>query len=49
MVRYHHWTPKTIDGLFLDGMDHFGLLYWEQDVQDVVAEMKAAGQQDGDK
>lgn len=40
VVREHHWTPDTVNGLFLDGIDHFGLEWWYEDVKEVSDEMK---------
>lgn len=40
VVREHHYSPVEIDALFLDDMDHHGLLYWFFDVEEVNAEMK---------
>jgi hypothetical protein len=39
VVRYHHWTPKTIESLYLDDADFFGLLYWYDDVMEVIKEI----------
>lgn len=40
VVREHHWTPETINGLHLDGIDHFGLELWYNDISELVAKMK---------
>lgn len=40
VVRSHHWTPETIDGLYLDDADHFGLEYWFDDVLAVDKSLK---------
>jgi hypothetical protein len=32
VVRVHHWPPETIENLYLDDTDFFGLLYWYYDV-----------------
>lgn len=40
VVREHHWTPETIDGLYLDDRDHHGLEYWYNDVSEVTKSLK---------
>jgi hypothetical protein len=40
IVRSFQWTPETINGLYLDGIDHFGLKYWYDDCKEVEREMK---------
>lgn len=40
VVREHHWTPETINGLFLDEVDHFGLEYWYKDVVKVNKQLE---------
>ena len=39
VVREHHWSPETINGLYLDSIDHFGLEYWYNDIKEVHAEL----------
>jgi len=34
VVRYTHWPPETIDKLYLDDLDHHGLLYWYYDAKE---------------
>lgn len=41
IVREHHWSPKEINGLYLDSTDHFGLEYWYDDVVQVHNDLKA--------
>lgn len=41
VVREHHWTPDKISGLYHDGIDHFGLKYWYEDVVKCIEEMKS--------
>ena len=40
VVRNFHWTPKIIDGLFADAIDHFGLEYWYNDCKEVEKSLK---------
>lgn len=28
VVMEHHWTPITIDNLYIDDIDYHGLVYW---------------------
>ncbi len=41
VVRENKWTPKLIDGLYLDDADHFGLYYWYLDVKEVSQSLKS--------
>lgn len=34
VVRYTHWSPKIIDELYLDDLDHNGLLFWYNDIKE---------------
>lgn len=40
VVREHHWPPDVIGGLFVDALDHRGLIFWYNDVRDCVEEIK---------
>jgi hypothetical protein len=40
VVRYHHWTPETVLNLYLDDTDFFGLIYWYNDVVQVLEELE---------
>jgi hypothetical protein len=40
IVREHHWTPNTINDLYVDDMDHFGIEYWFDDVKEVSDSLK---------
>lgn len=42
VVRHVKFTPDVIDKLFLDDMDHHGLIFWFQDAVDYSEEMKKA-------
>lgn len=35
IVREHHWTPDTIDRFYFDYIDHHGLLFWFEDLQEM--------------
>lgn len=40
VVREFKWTPETIDGLYLDGVDHFGLQHWYSDIVEMLKEIE---------
>jgi len=40
VVREHHWSPETIENLYLDDADFFALGYWNDDVQKVIEGLK---------
>lgn len=40
VVREHHWSPTEINGLYLDDIDHFGLIYWYEDIKSMIADLK---------
>jgi hypothetical protein len=33
IVRNYHWPPDVFGGLFIDAMDHNGLVYWYNDIK----------------
>ena len=41
VARFHHWTPNVLNGLYLDDEDHFGLIYWYNDVLKVISELES--------
>lgn len=43
VVREHHWSIKKIDRLYLDDIDHNGLMFWYDDVCESVDEIKGKG------
>ena len=34
LIRVYNWTPHYVDGLFLDGIDHFGINYLYDDLME---------------
>lgn len=32
IIRYYHWTPEYVEGLYLDGADLHSLEYWYNDL-----------------
>lgn len=40
IMRFHHWTPETIDGLYLDGIDHFGIKWIYDDIVEYQRELQ---------
>lgn len=40
ITREHHWHPDIISGLFHDGIDRFGLLWWYNDILEANKELK---------
>jgi len=36
----YHWTPETIDKMFLDDLDHRGIYYWHYHIEKVIQSMK---------
>jgi hypothetical protein len=40
LVRDNNWTPQTLDELFLDDLDHHGLVFWYDDSVHVAKEIK---------
>jgi len=32
-VNTYRWTPKEIDELYCDDMDHHGIIYWYKEVE----------------
>ncbi len=32
LVREHHWSPDIIGDLFFDAEDHYGLVFWYDDL-----------------
>lgn len=47
LIRFHHWTPEIIDGLYLDGADHFGIEWLYNDVVEYNREIKGRNKKDG--
>ena len=41
IVRNYHWPPNVFGGLFIDAIDHNGIVYWYNDIKDADAELKA--------
>lgn len=39
IVREFHWEPVVIDRLFLDEQDHHGLIYWNNNVEEMHKEL----------
>lgn len=39
-MREHHWLPNQISSLFLDADDHYGLIYWYNDLDQVNTELE---------
>lgn len=39
IARTYHWTPTTIDDLYLHDRDHFGLMYWYNDSLEMEKEL----------
>jgi len=40
VVREHHWSPEIIKELFHDNIDYLGLVYWYNDVCEVIDDVK---------
>ena len=41
VVRTFYWEPNIIKDLYHDGIDYQGLIYWYDDVDEVVKNMKS--------
>jgi hypothetical protein len=41
VVREYHWSPIFVGDLFVDEVDEQGLVYWYNDVKEIVREMQA--------
>lgn len=39
VVREHHWPPAVVNTMYLDAVDHEGLIYWYDDVCAVAKEV----------
>lgn len=42
LCREFHWEPKTIGSFFIDNMDHFGIWFWYNDVEETTSEIQAS-------
>ena len=40
VVRYTNWPPSVIDEMYLDDLDHHGLLFWYNDIKEQDKAMK---------
>ncbi len=40
IVRSYHWPPNIFGGLFIDAIDHDGIVYWYNDIADSMKEAK---------
>jgi hypothetical protein len=40
IVREHKWSPSVIDNLYVDSLDYQGLIFWYEDVNEVIKELK---------
>jgi len=40
VVRYTQWPPSVIDELYLDDLDHHGLVYWYNDAKEQDEKVK---------
>jgi hypothetical protein len=40
VARYFYFSPFHIDRLFLDNIDHLGLIYWYKDAMEQYQEQK---------
>ena len=32
VVNEYHWTPHYIDDLYCDDIDHYGIIYWYNNI-----------------
>jgi len=40
IVNEFHWSPKIIDNLYCDDIDHHGLIYWFEHLKEVHSKLK---------
>jgi len=40
VVREHHWIPNVVDELYVDKIDHHGLEFWYNDIDEVQKKLK---------
>lgn len=40
IVREYKWPPHVIDELYVDDIDHHGLIFWYNDVLDMHEQLK---------
>ncbi len=40
VVNHYKWTPKEVSKLYCDDFDFLGLMYWYEQVKDIVAKSK---------
>lgn len=41
IVREHNWAPNIIEDLYLDNIDFKGLIFWYNDVQEMVKQLES--------
>ena len=41
IIREHHYTPKTIDSLYFDSVDHYGIGYLYDDIKKIVEKINS--------
>lgn len=41
VCREFHWEPNAIGSFFIDSIDHFGLWFWYNDVEETTEELQA--------
>lgn len=40
VVNHYKWTPQEVDELYCDDIDFKGLIYWYNEVKDIVSKSK---------
>jgi hypothetical protein len=40
VVAQHHWSPREFGDLFIDNVDHLGLVFWYEAVREYNAKKK---------
>ncbi|HXP52168.1 MAG TPA: hypothetical protein VN922_19585 [Bacteroidia bacterium] len=40
MVREYKWPPENIGGFFIDDLDEFGIVFWYEDVKEIIEDLK---------
>lgn len=43
VAREFHWPPDLIGGFFVDNIDLYGLIYWNDDCEDSAKRIKGKG------
>jgi len=42
IVNEYHWSPKIIDNLYCDDIDHNGLIFWYENLKELHSKIPKA-------